>query len=169
MRELRVEVGHAHHREHVDARCERDIGQSELVAAQPWPPVGELVLHLRHLFHQHDAERWGSLGAALLTLFQIVTLEGWVEVMEKALEFRPLAWIYFVSFVLIGTFVVLNLFIAVVVNNLEASKAAELEALARPVTHDDVLEELARTRDALQALQRKLASFPEVERPGSTE
>lgn len=122
-----------------------------------------------HLFHQHDAERWGSLGAALLTLFQIVTLEGWVEVMEKALEFRPLAWIYFVSFVLIGTFVVLNLFIAVVVNNLEASKAAELEALARPVTHDDVLEELARTRDALQALQRKLASFPEVERPRSTE
>ncbi|MGQ0750432.1 MAG: ion transporter [Betaproteobacteria bacterium] len=122
-----------------------------------------------HLFHEHDAERWGSLGAALLTLFQIVTLEGWVEVMEKALEFRPLAWIYFVSFVLIGTFVVLNLFIAVVVNNLEASKAAELEALARPVTHDDVLEELARTRDALQTLQRKLASFPEVERPRSTE
>lgn len=122
-----------------------------------------------HLFHQHDAEHWGSLGAALLTLFQIVTLEGWVEVMETALEFRPLAWIYFVSFVLIGTFVVLNLFIAVVVNNLEASKAAELEALARPVTHDDVLEELARTRDALQALQRKLASFPEVERRRSTE
>ena len=122
-----------------------------------------------HLFHQHDAEHWGSLGAALLTLFQIVTLEGWVEVMETALEFRPLAWIYFVSFVLIGTFVVLNLFIAVVVNNLEASKAAELEALARPVTHDDVLEELSRTRDALQALQRKLASFPEVERRRSTE
>ncbi|MGQ0526260.1 MAG: ion transporter [Betaproteobacteria bacterium] len=122
-----------------------------------------------HLFHEHDAEHWGSLGAALLTLFQIVTLEGWVEVMEQALEFRPWSWIYFVSFVLIGTFVVLNLFIAVVVNNLEASKAAELEALAQPVTHDDVLEELARTRDALQALQRKLASLPEVERRRSTE
>jgi voltage-gated sodium channel len=106
-----------------------------------------------HLFHEHDAEHWGSLGAALLTLFQIVTLEGWVEVMEQALEARPLAWIYFVSFVLIGTFVVLNLFIAVVVINLEASKAAELEALAKPVTHDDVLEELERTRDALRALQ----------------
>lgn len=121
-----------------------------------------------HLFHQHDVEHWGSLGAALLTLFQIVTLEGWVEVMEQALESRPWSWIYFVSFVLIGTFVVLNLFIAVVVNNLEASKAAELEALAGPVTHDDVLDELERTRDALQALQRKLAAFPEVERPGST-
>ena len=122
-----------------------------------------------HLFHEHDAEHWGSLGAALLTLFQIVTLEGWVEVMETVLESQPWSWIYFVSFVLIGTFVVLNLFIAVVVNNLEASKAAELEALAQPVTHDDVLKELARTRDALQALQRKLASFPEVERRRSTE
>ena len=122
-----------------------------------------------HLFHEHDAEHWGSLGVALLTLFQIVTLEGWVEVMETVLESQPWSWIYFVSFVLIGTFVVLNLFIAVVVNNLEASKAAELEALAQPVTHDDVLEELARTRDALQALQRKLASFPEVERRRSTQ
>ena len=116
-----------------------------------------------HLFHEHDAEHWGTLGSALLTLFQIVTLEGWVEVMEQALEARPLAWIYFVSFVLIGTFVVLNLFIAVVVNNLEASKAAELEALARPVTHDEVLEELERTRDALRALQRKLTLLAEVE------
>jgi len=118
-----------------------------------------------HLFHNYDAEHWGTLGAALLTLFQIVTLEGWVDVMEQALESRPWSWVYFVSFVLIGTFVVLNLFIAVVVNNLEASKAAELEALARPVTHDEVLEELGRTRDALRALQRKLAALPEVERP----
>lgn len=118
-----------------------------------------------HLFHQHDGEHWGSLGTALLTLFQIVTLEGWVEVMEEALEFRPMSWIYFVSFVLIGTFVVLNLFIAVVVNNLEASKAAELEALASPVTRDEILRELEQTRTALTRLQRKLDAFPEVERP----
>lgn len=122
-----------------------------------------------HLFHESDPEHWGTLGSALLTLFQIVTLEGWVEVMEQALESRPLSWIYFVSFVLIGTFVVLNLFIAVVVNNLEASKAAELEALAKPVTHDEVLEELERTRDALRALQRKLAALGEVEPAKSTE
>jgi voltage-gated sodium channel len=88
-----------------------------------------------------------------------------VEVMEEALVSRPWSWIYFVSFVLIGTFVVLNLFIAVVVNNLEASKAAELEALATPVTHDEILRELERTRAALTQLQQKLAAFPEVERP----
>jgi voltage-gated sodium channel len=113
-----------------------------------------------HLFHEHDAEHWGTLGASLLTLFGIVTLEGWVQVMETALEVHAWAWIYFVSFVLIGTFVMLNLFIAVVINNLEASKAAELEELRQPVTHDEVLRELKRTRDALSALQSRLEALP---------
>jgi voltage-gated sodium channel len=113
-----------------------------------------------HLFHEHDAERWGTLGASLLTLFGIVTLEGWVQVMETALEVHRWAWVYFVSFVLIGTFVMLNLFIAVVINNLEASKSAELEELRLPATHDEVLRELQRTRDALTALQSRLEALP---------
>lgn len=113
-----------------------------------------------HLFHEQDAEHWGTLGAALLTLFQMVTLEGWVDVMDTAMEARPWSWIYFVSFVLIGTFVMLNLFIAVVINNLNASKAAELEELRDPVTHDEVLRELQRTRDALADLQRRLEALP---------
>jgi voltage-gated sodium channel len=119
-----------------------------------------------HLFHEHDAEHWGTLGAALLTLFQMVTLEGWVDVMDTAMEAHPWAWIYFVTFVLIGTFVMLNLFIAVVINNLDASKAAELEELRDPVTHDEVLRELARTRDALASLQRRLEALPASQPPG---
>ncbi|MNC84896.1 Ion transport protein [compost metagenome] len=116
-----------------------------------------------HLFHEHDAEHWGTLGAALLTLFQMVTLEGWVEVMDTAMEAHPWSWIYFVTFVLIGTFVMLNLFIAVVINNLDASKAAELEELRDPVTHEEVLDELKRTRDALASLQRRLEALPRTE------
>lgn len=112
-----------------------------------------------HLFGGHDPARWGSLGASLLTLFQIVTLEGWVEVMEKALEARPWSWIYFVSFVLIGTFVVLNLFIAIIINNLEAAKLTELEVMAAPVTHEEILRELERTRQALSQLQQKLEAY----------
>lgn len=113
-----------------------------------------------HLFHTHDAERWGNLGAALLTLFQLVTLEGWVEVMQKAMELHPWAWVYFISFVLIGTFVMLNLFIAVVINNLEASKVAELDELRTAPTHDEVLTELRRTQSALADLQRRLEALP---------
>jgi voltage-gated sodium channel len=113
-----------------------------------------------HLFHKDDPEHWGTLGAALLTLFEVVTLEGWVQVMEVLLKPHPWAWIYFVSFVLIGTFVMLNLFIAVVINNLEASKAAELETLERPPGRDEIVHELKRTREALAILQRKLEALP---------
>jgi voltage-gated sodium channel len=116
-----------------------------------------------HLFREHDAEHWGTLGSALLTLFGIVTLEGWVQVMETVLEPHPWSWVYFVSFVLIGTFVMLNLFIAVVINNLDASKTAELEELRDPVTHDEVLRELKRTRDALDRLQSRLEVFSRPE------
>lgn len=121
-----------------------------------------------HLFHGQDAEHWGTLGAALLTLFQMVTLEGWVDVMDTAMEAHSWSWIYFVSFILIGTFVMLNLFIAVVISNLEASKAAELEELRDPVTHDEVLRELKRTRDALSDLQRRLEALPGVRAPNQS-
>jgi len=113
-----------------------------------------------HLFRTVDADHWGTLGASLLTLFQMVTLEGWVDVMDTAMEATPFAWIYFVSFVLIGTFVVLNLFIAVVINNLEQSKVEQLQELDQPTTHHDVLEELERTRKALRDLQTKIARLP---------
>lgn len=109
-----------------------------------------------HLFAEIDPDRWGTLGAALLTLFQLVTLEAWVELMNPTLEVYSWAWVYFVSFVLLGTFVVLNLFIAVVINNLEQSKIEQLEELDQPITHQDVLDELDRTRRALQELQRKI-------------
>lgn len=113
-----------------------------------------------HLFHEYDAKHWGTLGAALLTLFKIVTLEGWIEILNAVIEAQPWSWIYFVSFILIGTFVMLNLFIAVVINNLEASKTAELAALERPPGRDEIVEELKRTREALGALQRKLEALP---------
>ncbi|MCC7485153.1 MAG: ion transporter [Burkholderiales bacterium] len=121
-----------------------------------------------HLFHAHDPGRWGTLGAALLTLFQMVTLEGWVDVMETAMELHGWAWLYFVSFVLIGTFVMLNLFIAVVINNLDAAKHADLEELREPASRRELVEDLERTRVALAALQRKIESLPagEARSPG---
>ncbi len=40
-----------------------------------------------HLFHQHDPEHWGDLGLSMLTLFRVVTLEDWTDVMYTALDF----------------------------------------------------------------------------------
>jgi voltage-gated sodium channel len=109
-----------------------------------------------HLFHAHNPELWGSLGISLLTLFRVVTLEDWTDVMYNAMEMHPLSWIYFVSFVVVGTFVVINLFIAVVLNNLEQAKQEQLEAIRTPPGKEDILKELRETQAALARLQRKL-------------
>jgi len=109
-----------------------------------------------HLFHVHDPDHWENLGVSLLTLFRIVTLEDWTDVMYTAMEAYSWAWVYFVSFVVMGTFVIINLFIAVVLNNLEQAKAEQLMALRKPVNRDELLEELATTQHALARLRERI-------------
>jgi voltage-gated sodium channel len=75
-----------------------------------------------HLFHAVDPAHWGDLGLATWTLFEVLTLEGWLELRE-AVGAVPGAWIYFGTYVLLAVFIVVNLFIAVILNNLESVKA----------------------------------------------
>ena len=92
----------------------------------------------------------------LLTLFRIVTLEDWTDVMYQAMQLSAFAWMYFVSFVVVGTFVVINLFIAVVLNNLEQAKAERLQQLQSPASREEILRELRNTQEALRRLERRL-------------
>jgi voltage-gated sodium channel len=110
-----------------------------------------------HLYATHDPARWGTLGKALLTLFQIATLEAWTEIMNKAMELSPWHWVYFVSFVLFGTFVVVNLFVAVVINSLEEShrEVAELEARAL----EPASGELKHVRALIAEVDRRLGAL----------
>ena len=107
-----------------------------------------------HLFHAHDPEHWGNLGLALLTLFRVVTLEDWTDVMYTAMDLHPLAWVYFVSFVVVGTFVIINLFIAVVLNNLEDSKRRQLEG--RVPSREELLRELRELRESAARLEARI-------------
>ncbi len=109
-----------------------------------------------HLFHEHDPENWRNLGVSVLTLFNIITLEGWTDIMNRAMERYPLAWIYFVSFVVIGTFVVINMFIAIIINNLDDAKRERLEQLDLPPTGDQLLQEIRATQAALRRLEERL-------------
>ncbi|WP_245747418.1 ion transporter [Anaerobacillus alkalidiazotrophicus] len=80
------------------------------------------------LFADVAPEYFGSLQLSLLTLFQVVTLESWASgVMWPIFNELPWSWIYFVSFVLIGTFVIFNLFIGVIVSNVEKADSANTE------------------------------------------
>ncbi|MBL4776076.1 MAG: ion transporter [Mariprofundus sp.] len=111
----------------------------------------------QQFFHAHDPEHWGTLGLSLLSLFRIVTLEDWTDLMYTAMALHPLSWIYFVSFVIVGTFVIINLFIAVVINNLDEAKHEYLEELRLPVTQDQLMQELDQTQQALEKLRHQLA------------
>ena len=118
------------------------------------------------LFHEHDPEHWRNLGIALLSLFRVVTLEDWTDIMYKAMEYHPLTWMYFVSFVVFGTFVVINLFIAVVINNLDEAKQERLRHLEQAPTVDSLLSELRATQQSLRRLEDQLQRRREDEGDG---
>jgi voltage-gated sodium channel len=110
------------------------------------------------LYADHDPDRFGNIGRALLTLFQILTLEGWNDVLDKEMELSSWSWVYFVSFVLIGTFVVLNVVIAIIVNSMDEVRAMELERerkeLVAATLHDG--EDDRRLHERLEALRSAL-------------
>jgi voltage-gated sodium channel len=113
-----------------------------------------------HLFAGVDPGNWGSLPRAGLTLFEILTLEGWVDLMNTSLAATTWAWIYYVSFVVLAVFVVINLFIAIVINNLEAAKREE------PVPAGSQAGALAARlggiRDQLEAVESALRTAHDV-------
>ena len=109
-----------------------------------------------HLFHEHDPTHWRNLAYSLLTLFRIVTLEDWTDVMYKAMELSPFYALYFVSFVVVGTFVVVNLFIAVVINNLDEAKYSHLKKLEHPDLHDQLMSTLVDTKSSIESLEKQL-------------
>ena len=109
-----------------------------------------------HLFHQHDPENWRDLGTSLLTLFNILTLEGWTDVMDAAMTVYPWAWVYFISFVVVGTFVVINMFIAIIINNLDEAKVDRLRELEGPVTSEELLREIRQTQATLNRLEQRM-------------
>ena len=116
-------------------------------------------------FAEHDPARWGSVGSALLTLFEVVTLDGWSEVMHPIIELEPLAWVYFVSFVIITAYIVTNVFIAVVINSLDEVLAGGRQDRRRlshaPASKEEILRDLRSTQQALRRLEQRVQQLPD--------
>ena len=68
------------------------------------------------LFGEADPERWGNLGKSLLTLFQVLTLSSWENVMLPLQNIFWFSWIFFISFIAICSITILNLVIAILVD-----------------------------------------------------
>lgn len=109
------------------------------------------------LFSDKFDEFFGTLGRSTYTLFQIMTLESWsAGVVRPVMEVYPWAWLFFVPFILIATFAVLNLFIAIVVNSMtDASKAEETQATAKD--NEQIAIEVRAMRKELAELRHFLS------------
>lgn len=99
-------------------------------------------------FGQHPDEAmqvyFGSISRSMYTMFQLMTLEGWRDVADETMEFFPWAWVFFIPFIVITTFAILNLFIGIIVDALnivkeqdrgenEASISQKLDKLNREI------------------------------------
>jgi voltage-gated sodium channel len=110
-----------------------------------------------HLFRNVDPQHWSSFPASMMTLFQIITLEGWVNVMEPIISnLGPLYWLYFASFILIGTFIVINLFISVIVRKSEEAYQQVQRESQIPLTQQEIMQEIREIHRILEELEKRI-------------
>ena len=110
-----------------------------------------------HLFKNADPEHWSSFPTSLITLFQIITLEGWVNIMEPIVTGLGLIyWVYFASFIVIGTFIIINLFISVIVRKSEEAYKQVQRESGIPITQQEVIQEIKEIRRILEELEKRI-------------
>jgi len=79
------------------------------------------------IFQDMPSGLWNDFLVSMLTLFRILTFEDWTDVMYEAMEVYPWAWVYFVSFVIIAAFVFFNLFVAVIIGEMQKLQEADMK------------------------------------------
>jgi voltage-gated sodium channel len=130
------------------------------------PGMGSVVMLLSVLYYVFavmatklfgaDFPEWfGTLGQSLYTLFQVMTLESWsMGIVRPVMEVYPHAWMFFVPFILLTSFAVLNLFIGIIVDAMQSQAHEKEEALhAGEPTLVDIMAELKDLRAEVTALR----------------
>lgn len=103
------------------------------------------------LFGDEFPQWFGNLGSSLFSLFQIMTLESWsTGIARPIMESQPWAWVFFVPFILVSSFMVLNLFIAIIVTATQSIHADE-EELARL----EVITQLRAIQERLDRMEQR--------------
>jgi voltage-gated sodium channel len=116
------------------------------------------------LFGASHPEWFGSISHSMYTLFQIMTLESWsMGIVRPVMEDYPYAWLFFIPFILIATFTVLNLFIAIIVDAMQTMHeqvARQEEAIITEAVQSEgahLEQELRAVREELRAMRTLLA------------
>ncbi|MEU6352424.1 ion transporter [Streptomyces sp. NPDC047072] len=132
--------------------------------------VGALLLYVYAMvgwvfFARHDPAHYGSLGRAVLTLFLLMTLDGIGDAVHAGLEVSRWSLVYYASYVLLASFVLVNVLIGVVITSLDEARESEKADETTPPPHtavsredqDRLRERITAARLALDALERDLA------------
>lgn len=133
--------------------------------------VGALLLYVYAMvgwvfFGRQDPEHYGSIGRAVLTLFLLMILDGIGDAIHAGLEISRWSLLYYASYVLLASFVLVNVLVGVVITSLEEAREMEREEEpserpdATPVPEDQrlLLERVTAARRALDALERDLTA-----------
>ncbi len=114
-----------------------------------------------HLFGAHDPKNFGSLPAAFLSLFRLVTLDNWSDLFSAQIAHVSgiKVAIYFVTFIVFGTMIILNLFIGIIMNSM-SEMHAEIEARdrtrhQRELGHATLADEFNKLEQQLDALKEQ--------------
>lgn len=127
------------------------------------------------LFGDTHPQWFGSLGASLYTLFQVMTLESWsMGIARPVIEAHPYAWAFFIVFILVSTFTVLNLFIAIIVDAMQrigGEQGDKTEAVVKAVVHEEQAHwqaEFAALHAETAALQQRLLRLQQMLEAGAS-
>jgi len=103
-----------------------------------------------NLFAKEFPDWFGNLGASFFTLFQIMTLESWSEgIARPVMEKFPYSWVFFLSFIMIATFTVINLFIAAIVDSFSSASHEEREENTRHLKESKLQEDEKRQQQII--------------------
>ncbi|MEU6843895.1 ion transporter [Streptomyces sp. NPDC046716] len=131
--------------------------------------VGGLLLYVYAMvgwvfFADDNPEHFGSIGRAVLTLFLLMTLDGLGDAVHGGLEISRWSILYYASYVLIASFVLVNVLIGVVITSLDEARAMEEPRAGEPAAatagEEDVRARIATARRALDELEASLAALP---------
>jgi len=116
------------------------------------------------LFGARFPDWFGDIGESMYTLFQVMTLESWsMGIARPVMEAYPLAWAYFVPFILISAFTILNLFIGVIVNTMQAFHWEE-EELKRKEQERQAHAEREEMLEVVRDISARLANIEKQQR-----
>jgi voltage-gated sodium channel len=113
-----------------------------------------------NLFAAAYPDWFGHIGRSLYTLFQIMTLESWsMGIARPVMAQLPYAWLFFVVFILVATFTMLNLFIAIIVNAMQRYSDGEAKGDTADQGEAGVREELRALRVQIERMSASLAAY----------